>query len=177
MSTQITKEEKVILMKSKLPIWVEAERVEELEKILAAGTGHRFVNIKGHPMINTAEIEGIYTPADYGNVIRIRQGEWQCPYKKWHKKKEECACKAEIERNEEAKRQQEENSKQRTPEEQARITKQLAALTKEMKKDGILKSATSVGKYKLKRSELKKYKKQHGSDYIVPEGAEILENE
>ena len=95
MTTEIVKPQKMILMKSGLPLFMDAERVRVLEDILAAGSSHRFINIDDRT-INSAEIEGIYAPDQYDELQRVKRGEYKCQYRKWHGKREECHCEKEV---------------------------------------------------------------------------------
>src|SRR3990167_560017 len=91
MNTEIAKSQKVIVMKSGLPLFVDAERAKNAEQILASGTGHRFLGID-EQTINSAEIEGIYSPEQYEEIQRIKKGDYKCKFQRWHAKREECSC-------------------------------------------------------------------------------------
>jgi len=99
MSTEISNPQKIIYMKSKLPIFIDQDRAENLEKILEMNSGHRFIKVGGEgTVINTAEIEGIYTPAQYDELQKVKEGYRKCVNGVWHGRKEECSCAKEIAR-------------------------------------------------------------------------------
>lgn len=91
MNTEIVKAQKVIVMKSGMSIFIEAERAAVAEGILASGSGHRFLQIDDQT-INSAEIEGIYGPEQYDEIQRVKRGEYKCRWGKWHMRREECSC-------------------------------------------------------------------------------------
>ncbi len=143
--SEITKQQKIILMKSGLSIWVEVDRVKTLEDILASGTGHRFIKIDDKTL-NSAEIEGIYMPSQYDELQRLKEGQRKCVYGNWHQRKEECSCLADIRRKEKMKKQLEKEAdmaKLKSPEEIKSTKKILEAMRKDMEKKGILPKVKS----------------------------------
>lgn len=137
-----TKPQKVIIMRSGMTHWVDADRVDILEQILAEGRGHRFIKIDTK-MINTAEIgDGIFTPDQYDEYVNIKQGKWQCRYRNWHERKGECHCAREIfKKATETTRRSEYDRKSRTLEEDKSIKKTLSEVRKDLEKKGIFKKS------------------------------------
>lgn len=124
MSTEITnyKESRAILMKSGLIHWVTKETGEKTSEYLANQKAHSFLRIRelNNITINTAEMEGVYDHGQYEDLCRVKGGEWQCAYRRWHPKKGECHCKVEIRKKEEEDRKRKEeaeHNKPQTPEE------------------------------------------------------------
>ncbi len=95
MTKELTTPQKIIVMKSGLPLFVSIDRAENLEQILAGGSGHRFVKID-EKTINSAEIEGIYSAEQYDELQKVKQGQWVCRFKVWHNRREECECKRTV---------------------------------------------------------------------------------
>lgn len=95
MTQEIATRQKVILMKSGLALWVSEERATKLEEILANSEGHRFIKLDDK-MINSAEIDGIYTTEKYDDINKLKEGMRQCSYLVWHKKREECSCASDV---------------------------------------------------------------------------------
>lgn len=138
MSTEITKKQKVIVLKKGMTFWVDDKRAESLETLLGGVTGHHFVKLDNET-INTAEIEGIYTPEQYEQAAKIKQGMWQCPFRKWHERKGECYCQKEMRKDQDAKNRKSEFAlPERTDKEQKHIIKTLAKVRKDLEAKGIL---------------------------------------
>lgn len=120
---------KVLLTKNGNIIWITAEKAREFEQAIVGQTVHRFIRIKElDRTINTAEVAEVMTEPQYNDFIRIKKGDYQCKWKKWHTKKEECNCqKEEYKRQEEEKRREEERelNREQTPEERERVRKKL----------------------------------------------------
>lgn len=141
-TTDITqfKDERPLLMKSGLVHWIKPQTAEKIQSVLSQQTSHTFIRISElNITITTAEVEGVYTMEQYEDLTRIKQGMFQCAYRKWHGKKEECQCKRELlqkQREREKQEQDERDNRPLTPEEQAasreRFTKmnEIAALEK-----------------------------------------------
>lgn len=89
---------KPIVMKSGLVHWVSDDIAEKFQQQLQTQTAHTFVRLKEiNVTINSAEVEGVYTMEQYENLSKVKQGMWQCEYRRWHNKgKRECECKAEF---------------------------------------------------------------------------------
>lgn len=139
MTQTIEKTKYPILMKSKLVHFVSQDIAEKIQQQLLQQTGHTFIKIIELGItINTAEIEGVYTMEQYESLIRIKQGEWLCIYKKWHGKKAECRCQEEInrERIEERKRKEDaKNNHPQTPEEKMKISARIKEIKDWLKKE------------------------------------------
>lgn len=156
-------------MKNGLPIWTTEIRVNALESILAAGAGHKFVKIDDRT-INSAEIQGIYTPAQYEEIANLKQGMWQCAEKKWHKRKEECECKKnawQILNEKRKQREQDEANRPMTEEERARARAHMDKLGKELRSMGILKR---VGAPTHTKEGLTEYERLTGQKYEAKNG-------
>lgn len=176
MTNELTQyeEKKIILMKSGLIHWVTGETGDRMSEHLANQTGHSFLRIKelGNITINTAEVEAVYNHQQYTDLCRVKSGEWQCSYGKWHPKKGECQCKADYLRDQARKKQEaeeREKNKPMTPEEHARnreaMTRmnEMAALNGD--KGNIFRSMYSIGNKsgrKLRRKTIGEWEKETG---------------
>ncbi len=96
--TQLDIAKMPILMKGGLTHWVSEETWGRVSETLANQKQHSFMRISelGGIVINTAEIEGVYTVAQYDDLTKIKQGMWNCAYRTWHLRKGECECKGEL---------------------------------------------------------------------------------
>lgn len=176
MTNEITQyEEKwIILMKNGLIHWVSKETGERASEYVGNQTGHSFIRIKelNNISLNTAEMHGVYDHPKYVELCRVRSGEWQCAYGKWHPRKGECQCKADYYRKQTRKKQEEEErekNKPQTPEEQARSREamtrmnEMAALNGD--KGNIFRSMYSIGNKsgrKLRRKTIGEWEKETG---------------
>lgn len=132
---------KVLLTKNGNIIWVTAEKAREFEQALIGQEAHRFIRIKElDRTINTAEVAEVMTEPQYNDFIRIKKGDYQCKWKKWHTKKEECGCEKEEYQRREKERQAEEEreyNREQTPEERERVRKKLKEI-----RDNLTKKTT-----------------------------------
>lgn len=161
----------VIAMKGGLTLLVSAETAIRLSKHLVDQEAHSFVKVDEiGETVNTAEIEGVYTPEKHQEMMRLRGGEYLCSFAKWHEKKQKCDCAYELARDREreiARIRNEGENRPPTPEERARSRPILAKLKKDLIAKGVI---AAKGSRTLKRSALVNYKKTHGVDYNVPAG-------
>jgi DNA-binding transcriptional regulator YiaG len=164
--TALAKPEKAILMKSGSVQWVTLETAERVESHLASQQGHSFIRLKDYDLtINSAEIEGVYTPEQYADIQKAKNGYWQCENKRWHFKREKCECATEM-RRENAQADQEKKmadmNREQTPEDRARMQEGL----KKMKEVMYIKG-TFAGAGEVRESTLKEWEAENGR---VPEG-------
>lgn len=89
---ELSKELRCVSVRGGVEIWVEKERVEQLEKILTSSDRHGFIKF-GDEVVNTADVVGIFTPATMEEVTRRKNGEWKCKQGNWHERREKCGCK------------------------------------------------------------------------------------
>lgn len=134
-------------MKNGLTHWVSEDVWNKAQNALQNQTSHTFIKIiEMNITINTAEISGVYTIEQYNDIIKIKQGMWQCEYKKWHNRKDTCECAkeyAKIKREKEQRRMEEEYEKQ-TPEQKERVQKEMDKIRAEMKRIGIRSNIKKV---------------------------------
>lgn len=90
MSKEITKQQNCVLIRGGIELWIDTERVIELEKALQDST-KRFLKINGQ-LINSFEIIGLFTPESIAERHRLQTGEWKCQKGRWHEKKHRCDC-------------------------------------------------------------------------------------
>lgn len=133
-------------MKSGLAHVVTENTGVKLQAQLAGQMAHSFIALSELGItINSAEIDGVYTATQFGDLAKIKQGLWKCEYSKWHKKREECECQKERKRKMYEERKELEWQEQygtRTDEEKAQIRKRLDEIRADLEKSGILKANT-----------------------------------
>jgi len=78
-------------MKSGIEIWLEADRATALRQALQSLTGSKFIDL-GDEMLNTTEIEGIFTAPTLADFTRRKNGEWKCTHNEWHTRGQQCDC-------------------------------------------------------------------------------------
>jgi len=88
---QLSKNLKCIRMRSSVEIWVEDDRIQELKKIINGIKTSKFIDI-GDDWINTADIEGIYSPKTMEDFTKRKNGQWLCKYGIYHNRYEKCNC-------------------------------------------------------------------------------------
>lgn len=163
-----------IVMKSGVALFVEQATAENLSRELLNATAHNFIRIKElGELINSAEIAAVYSPEKYSDYLRVKAGEHQCAYQRWHKKSQTCDCAAEIrkEHNQRMEKiRRDEEMRPPTPEQRVKIQ----GLIAQMRKNHPKKVQPA---YRLRRTALIAYERQFGRPYVVPEGAIIIEDE
>ena len=92
---EIAKQQVCVLIRSGLELWIDADRVEALEKSLA-DTSKRFLRINGQ-LINPFEILGVFTPDAMEDRQRRKNGQWKCLKGNWHEKNQGCGCQTFVE--------------------------------------------------------------------------------
>jgi hypothetical protein len=88
---ELSKELMCLILRNGIEIWEEAERLEQLVKILLSNQKIGFVKINKN-IINLADVVGIFTPETIDDYRRIKSGERKCKYGRWHEKGEKCEC-------------------------------------------------------------------------------------
>ena len=86
----ITKNLMCIKMMSGVEIWVEKDKAQKLINLLGT-TQTKFVEIENE-MINSANVEGVFTPLTMADYTHRKNGEWKCEKGKWHEKFKKCEC-------------------------------------------------------------------------------------
>lgn len=90
MTTEITKNLKIILMRNGIEINIEEDKLIPLLKMIET---KRFIKI-GEYIINTADISGIYDARLLEENWYKKNGYWKCKKGNyWHKRNEECGHK------------------------------------------------------------------------------------
>ena len=90
MTNELTKQIMCIKMRSGVEIWVEKEKAEKLINLMGTADT-KFVDIDGE-MINSASVEGIFTPQTMEDTTRRKNGQWKCEAGNyWHNRGEICA--------------------------------------------------------------------------------------
>ena len=86
---EIEKQQKVISMRNGVELYVDAEKYESLKKQLET---RQFIEINGE-LINKADVSGIFNPKSIEDMMRRKNGQWQCSCGRWVDKFKECdAC-------------------------------------------------------------------------------------
>lgn len=86
-----------LVMKSGQVHWISPELHAKLAEQLASQSGHMFIRLReiDNAVINSAEVEGVYSLEQYADSVKVKQGMWQCEYRTWHERKNICDCKRE----------------------------------------------------------------------------------
>jgi hypothetical protein len=177
-TTEVAEVQMIVTLKAKMPAFMSQAQAKKLEAVLLETPPHRFVKLPDGRTVNTTEIEQVLTSAQFDDMQRIQNGERHCQWGNWHGKRETCSCREEA--NREAKRKwneitNREENRPSTPEERMAIAPVLNRIRKDLESRGVLKPIKATG-YRLKRSALNAYRKQHKSEYQVPAGAIIDED-
>jgi hypothetical protein len=89
MSNELAKQQKCILLRSGVEIWVDLEKAEKLETILVADPKTRFIKFE-NKTFNSTDVVGIFPASDMEDRTRRKNGEWQCLKGYWHDRGEKC---------------------------------------------------------------------------------------
>ncbi|MDD4411782.1 MAG: hypothetical protein PHO58_04730 [Bacilli bacterium] len=90
MNQEITKPQKCIVMRNGAEIWIDEDKANELEIILANLKESKFIFSDGRTF-NTADISNILLPEDMEDITRRKNGQWKCKYGHWHERGEQCS--------------------------------------------------------------------------------------
>lgn len=138
----IKRELQPVVMKSGIVHWVTINTAANIQHALNTQTSHSFIKIRELAItVNTSQIEGVYTTSQYEDMMRLKQGMWQCTQHTWHARKDDCRCRSELYRkNENDRRQRESDEKNRpaNPAEMERIGESLKNMRASMMRNGIL---------------------------------------
>lgn len=88
--SELAKQQRCVLIRSGLELWIDAERESELEKVLA-DSSKRFIRINGQ-LVNPFEVLGVFTPDAMEDRQRRKNGQWKCMKGAWHEKGQGCGC-------------------------------------------------------------------------------------
>ncbi len=91
MTTDITKKQKIIIIRNRIEIFVDEGLGDKFQEILDGLTEHKFIRFNGRS-INTADCTGVYLPEDMEDLKWRKNGYWKCEYQHWHPKGELCDC-------------------------------------------------------------------------------------
>ncbi len=164
----------VVVMKSGLSILVSPETSERISNHLVNQGGHSFLKIaETGQVINTAEIEGVYTPEKHAEMLRIKGGEYLCSYNRWHKKREQCECQIELRKERENEMRRIQNAEQNRPMTTEEKANSLAIIQRMKRESPIGKK---VKAYTLKRSALIEYERKYGFPFEMPPDTVIEED-
>jgi len=90
MNNQLATQQKCVVMRNGIEVWLSKEGAEDFEKELHSGA-KGFVPLKGRT-VNTADILGVFPPEDMEDLIRRKNREWKCKQGNWHNLGEKCNC-------------------------------------------------------------------------------------
>jgi len=164
-------EKRVLLMKSGLIHWLTQETGDKLAEHISNQGGHSMVRIRELGIVvNTAEVEGLYNHAQYKEICRVKSGEWQCSYGKWHQKKGECRCALEKQKEvEQAEREREEEilNRSSSPEERKKLHENLRTMNEMWALDGapigrtLYREGNSGGR-SIRKETVREWEKKNG---------------
>lgn len=84
-----------ILLKEKIKIKIDDNEAQTLADMLCATTRPTFIKFrKSNRVINSFDVIGIFTNSDIENSENAKKQNWKCVAGTWHKRNEECMCKA-----------------------------------------------------------------------------------
>lgn len=130
-------------MRSGSEFWISGELAEKISNILVQQKSHSFMRLAelGGRVINTADIVEICTAQQIDERNRLKNKEWQCAEKTWHRKGDKCFC-AREKANERARiirrQEMEEANKPLTKEQQKKISNWFDETRKILEDKGIL---------------------------------------
>jgi hypothetical protein len=96
MMNNLTNQQKVIVMRNGIEIWVDSSKAERFQADWGAGLKGA-VQFEGRTL-NTADILGVFTPQDLAELTRRKNGEWCCKSGVWHQRNTKCDCQITDER-------------------------------------------------------------------------------
>lgn len=166
---------KAIVLRNGIVKWVAPERADSLAEALASENPPKFVMID-ETTVAIHEIQSVLTRSAYDDLTKVKQGMYQCSYRTWHAKREECSCAREASDRREAHMKRIRDTEQQrpiTPEQRAGIAEMVARTRQELLAKGVIHHKTGRGV--LKRSALVEYERKHGRAYDVQEGTTIDE--
>ena len=82
---KLTKKLKCISLRNGIEIWIEEDRVLKLQEQLKQTNKHLFVEYEGRTL-NTADMIGIFLPADIEIKNKMKRGQWQDVNGDWRDK-------------------------------------------------------------------------------------------
>lgn len=86
---ELSKNLMCIRMRGGIEIWIEKEKAQKLIDLLGT-TKTKFVEIEDE-IINSVDVEGIFTPKTMEELTRRKNGQWKCVFNFWHQRGEQCA--------------------------------------------------------------------------------------
>jgi hypothetical protein len=87
---ELAKRQHAVTIRGGVELWIDEERVPELEKALQDST-KKFIKVSGQ-LVNTFEILGVFSPEAVEEKNRRKNGEWKCMKGNWHEKFIKCGC-------------------------------------------------------------------------------------
>ena len=89
MSTATITDKTMVLVSKLGEFWITAEQARIFSELLTAETP-TIVTIEGN-MLSTRHVDGILTAEAYDVLNKRRTGAWQCKWKHWHDRGQQCA--------------------------------------------------------------------------------------
>lgn len=122
MSSEISKRQMVIVTRLGT-FWVDIERAENIRKI-KEDDPQGIVDID-NSFISLSQVYGMLTPEKYAEYQNERRGMWQCTYKHWHPRQDNCTC-----ARDRVTRHERPRTPKLTPEEREKASKKLDEMRK-----------------------------------------------
>lgn len=91
MSKELTTQQKVVLLKGDIQLWMDADRADELANNMAALNFDDDINFDGRNFIK-AIYQGVFLPQDITEQTNRKNGQWKCKGLQWHDRGERCQC-------------------------------------------------------------------------------------
>lgn len=172
----IRTEERAIVMKSGVIMWVSKETGERIDDHLEKQSGHTFVRIRElGQTINTAQVEGVYTQETYADYVKVKKGMWQCEFREWHDRKDICKCRQERARVSAQRMRDAEYDEELTPEQEATRKELVKKHREKLIINGTL--MRQRGSTPVRRSTIVEYQQEHPNDRINLEGVQVIEDQ
>lgn len=91
MTNELARQQKCIVLRNGLEIWVDKDKAEKIEDDWINGRLKGPFKIDGRTL-NTADISAFALPQDMTDLVHRKNGEWKCKSGTWHSRGEKCEC-------------------------------------------------------------------------------------
>lgn len=91
MTTELANQQKCIVLRNGLEVWVDATLATQIETDWISGALKGPLRVAGR-VINTADISAICLPQDMFDLGHRKNGQWKCRAGRWHDRGEKCNC-------------------------------------------------------------------------------------
>jgi hypothetical protein len=96
MTNEIARQQKVLVLRNGLEIWIDKDKAEEIENDWVNGNLKGAFKIEGRTL-NTSDLSAIVKPLDMEELRRRKNGQWKCRFGVFHDRGEKCSCEVDLE--------------------------------------------------------------------------------